>query len=223
MSVNIAIDGPAGAGKSTIAKACAAKLGYVYVDTGAMYRSIALYMIKHGIDVSDENLVSSNVSSVALDISYADGEQRIFLNKIDVTGKIRTPEVSAAASAVSAYKKVRESLLSMQRDIAAKENVIMDGRDIGTTILPNADIKIYLTASADVRGNRRYKELTEKGIKVDLESVINDVKKRDEADLTRAVSPLRMASDAILIDSSDMTIDQVVDKIVNYVNGMIKK
>lgn len=223
MSVNIAIDGPAGAGKSTIAKACAAKLGYVYVDTGAMYRSIALYMIEHGIDVSDENLVSSNVSSVSLDISYADGEQRIFLNKIDVTGKIRTPEVSVAASAVSAYKKVRESLLYMQRDIAAKENVIMDGRDIGTTILPNADIKIYLTASADVRGNRRYKELIEKGMKVDLESVINDVKKRDEADLTRAVSPLRMASDAILIDSSDMTIDQVVDKIVNYVNGMIKK
>lgn len=223
MSINIAIDGPAGAGKSTIAKACAAKLGYVYVDTGAMYRSIALYMIEHGIDVSDEKLVSSEVSSVSLDISYADGEQRIFLNKKDVTDKIRTPEVSAAASAVSAYQKVRESLLSMQRNIAAKENVIMDGRDIGTTILPNADIKIFLTASADVRGMRRYKELTQKGIKIELESVIEDVKKRDKADMTRAVSPLRMASDAILIDSSDMSIDQVEEKIVSYVNGMIKK
>ena len=216
--MNVAIDGPAGAGKSTIARRAAKELGYIYVDTGAMYRGMAYHMLKQGIDISDESAVSKEAEKLSVKISYENGEQAVLVNDCNVTPYIRTPEVSAAASRVSAYAKVREALLNLQKDLARKQSVIMDGRDIGTVVLPNSDVKIFLTASAEIRGKRRYDELISKGQKADLDDIIQDVKKRDEQDMNRAIAPLRQAKDAILLDSSDLTIEEVTEKIVSLVH-----
>ncbi len=211
---NIAIDGPAGAGKSTIAKLVAKKLGFIYVDTGAMYRAIALYLLRGGIPAHDEAAVSGAVHSAKITICYQDSEQKVLLNGEDVSGLIRTEEVGKMASATSAYPAVRAHLLQLQRDLAAFQNVLMDGRDIGTCILPDADAKIFLTASAHVRGLRRYKELMEKGVMCNLQEIEQDIIERDHKDMNREIAPLKQAEDAVLIDSSDMTIDQVVEAII---------
>ena len=217
MGYNIAIDGPAGAGKSTIAKRLAKELNFIYVDTGAMYRGIALYMIRKSIDPRDEAAVSAAVPEAKVTIKYEDGVQKIILNGEDVSGLIRTEEVSFAASTTSAFKAVRAKLLDLQRDLARENDVIMDGRDIGTTILPNADVKVYLTASVETRAKRRYDELIEKGESHDLKKIEEDIRLRDEQDMTREISPLKKAEDAIEVDSSNMTIDEVVETIKSLV------
>ncbi len=216
--MSIAIDGPAGAGKSTIAKKVAKELGYIYVDTGALYRTVALFMIQNKININDENEVNKALDRIDISMKYEDGIQNIYLNKENVNSLIRTIEVSKIASKTSTYKKVREKLLFLQKDIAKKNKVVMDGRDIGTVILPNADLKIFLTASAKVRGERRYKEIIERDERADLQSIIEDIEKRDEQDKNRAISPLRKANDAIEIDSSYMTIDEVTKKIISLLN-----
>lgn len=216
--MSIAIDGPAGAGKSTIAKKVAKELGYIYVDTGALYRTVALFMIQNKININDENEVNKALDRIDISMKYEDGIQNIYLNKENVNSLIRTIEVSKIASKTSTYKKVREKLLFLQKDIAKKNKVVMDGRDIGTVILPNADLKIFLTASAKVRGERRYKEIIERDELADLQSIIEDIEKRDEQDKNRAISPLRKANDAIEIDSSYMTIDEVTKKIISLLN-----
>ncbi|MDD3251041.1 MAG: (d)CMP kinase [Lachnospiraceae bacterium] len=212
---NIAIDGPAGAGKSTIAKMVAKKLGFIYVDTGAMYRAIALYFLREGVCPEEQETICQEVGKAAITIRYQDGAQQVILNGEDVSGQIRTEEVGNMASAISAYPPVRAHLLELQRGLAASQNVIMDGRDIGTCILPHADAKIFLTASAKVRALRRYKELTEKGITCDLEEITQDIIERDARDMNRETAPLKQAEDATLLDSSSMTIDQVVQAIVD--------
>lgn len=216
--MSIAIDGPAGAGKSTIAKKVAKELGYIYVDTGALYRTVALFMIQNKININDENEVNKALDRIDISMKYEDGIQNIYLNKENVNSLIRTIEVSKIASKTSTYKKVREKLLFLQKDIAKNNKVVMDGRDIGTVILPNADLKIFLTASAKVRGERRYKEIIERDERADLQSIIEDIEKRDEQDKNRAISPLRKANDAIEIDSSYMTIDEVTKKIISLLN-----
>ena len=205
---NIAIDGPAGAGKSTIAKLVAKKLDFIYVDTGAMYRAIALYLLRSGVDTADEAAVSEAVKNADITICYRDGAQQVILNGEDVSGLIRTEEVGNTASAVSVYPAVRAHLLELQRSLAASRNVIMDGRDIGTCILPDAEAKIYLTASS-------YKELTEKGTMCNLEEIEQDIIERDHRDMTRETAPLKQAEDAVLLDSSEMTLDQVVQAIID--------
>ena len=211
---SIAIDGPAGAGKSTIARKVAEKLSFIYVDTGAMYRSMALYFIRHDIAAQDEEKIAAACPDIDVSIAYQDGEQQVILNGENVNGLIRTEQVSMMTSDTSKYPVVREKLLSLQRGLAEKENVIMDGRDIGTCVLPNADVKIYLTASAAERTRRRYKEQTERGVDCDIKEIERDIIARDEQDMNREVAPLRQAEDAVLVDSSDMTIDQVVDEII---------
>lgn len=211
---SIAIDGPAGAGKSTIARKVAEKLSFIYVDTGAMYRSMALYFIRHDIAAQDEKKIAAVCPDIDVSITYQDGEQQVILNGENVNGLIRTEQVSMMTSDTSKYPVVREKLLSLQRGLAEKENVIMDGRDIGTCVLPNADVKIYLTASAAERARRRCKEQTERGVDCDIKEIERDIIARDEQDMNREVAPLRQAEDAVLVDSSDMTIDQVVDEII---------
>ena len=215
--MNVAIDGPAGAGKSTIAKACAKELGYIYVDTGAMYRGIALYMVDHKIRPTDIEAVKQALLDVNVTLRYEDGKQLLIVNGQDVSDRIRTPEVSAAASLFSAIPEVRKALLDLQHDIAEKNNVLMDGRDIGTVILPQAQVKIYLDASPEIRGKRRYDELVLKGESVVLEDIIEDVKQRDYQDMHRETSPLKKADDASVVDSSYMTIEEVQNKIVSLV------
>lgn len=211
---NIAIDGPAGAGKSTIAKLAAKRLGFVYVDTGAMYRTIALHILREGIDPQDEAAVSAACRNVNVTIAYKDGVQQVLLNGENVSGLIRAEEVGKTASATSGYLPVREKLVELQKELAKRENVVMDGRDIGTCVLPDAPAKIYLTASVDVRAKRRYGELVEKGVECDLESIAEDIKERDHRDMNREHSPLKQAEDAVLLDSSLMTISQVADAII---------
>lgn len=211
---NIAIDGPAGAGKSTIAKLVAAKLGFIYVDTGAMYRAMAFYFLENGIQPEDETRVSAICGQIDISLRYQDGVQQVILNGRDVSGKIRTEAVGNAASVVSAYRAVRQALLALQQNLAKTSNVIMDGRDIGTCVLPHAQTKIYLTASSHVRAVRRYKELTEKGQMCNLEEIEQDIIDRDYRDMHREIAPLTQAADAVLLDSSEMTIDQVVDGII---------
>ncbi len=211
---NIAIDGPAGAGKSTIAKSIAEKLEYIYVDTGAMYRAMALYMLKHGIPTRDEAAVSKACGLVDITIEYIDGEQQVILNGENVTGLIRTEETGNAASAVAKYNTVRIKMVELQKNLAASANVVMDGRDIGTVVLPGADLKVYLTASTQERAVRRWKELNDKGIPCDVREIEEDIKKRDHQDMNREISPLRKAEDAVLVDSSDLTIEEVIDKII---------
>ena len=215
MSFNIAIDGPAGAGKSTIAKQLAKELSFIYVDTGAMYRSMALYFMRNGIAKEDEAAISDACKTVEVSIAYENGEQQVLLNGENVSKEIRKEEVGKMASATSVYKEVRKKLVELQQKLAADKDVIMDGRDIGTCVLPNAQLKIYLTASVHTRALRRYKELLEKGAACDLEVIKKDIADRDYQDMHREISPLKQAEDAILVDSSDMGIEEVVETIKN--------
>ena len=210
---NIAIDGPAGAGKSTIAKRLAKKLGFIYVDTGAMYRAMAYYFLQHNIDAKDENAIAAACPDVDVTITYENGEQQVLLNGENVNGVIRNEEVGNMASSTSVYPVVRKKLVELQRQLAKSADVIMDGRDIGTCVLPDAQVKIYLTASSATRAKRRYDELTEKGVSCDLAEIEKDIIDRDYRDMHRETSPLRQAEDAVLVDSSEMNIDEVVDAI----------
>ena len=214
---SIAIDGPAGAGKSTIAKLVAKKLDYIYVDTGAMYRAIAYELVRRSIDIEDEKALTDACAKMKIEIKYEDGVQQVYMNGENVTPYLRTEETGNMASKSSAKAPVRAALLDIQRNMAVEHNVVMDGRDIGTNVLPNAETKIYLTASADERANRRYKELTEKGETADFEKIKADIIERDERDMNRDIAPLKQAEDAVLVDSSDMTIDEVVDAILSHV------
>ena len=224
MGFNVAIDGPAGAGKSTIAKRTAKELKLIYVDTGAMYRTIGLYMLKQGIDIHDEDAVTRALPSVQVTIGYDEnGLQRLYLNGEDVTDLIRTPEVSEAASVTSAYPEVREKLLDLQHELARENDVVMDGRDIGTVILPHAQVKIFLTASVRVRALRRMKELLEKGEEVTLEQVESEIRERDYRDSHRETAPLRQAEDAVLVDTSNLTIEEVVAKVCGLIRPVMEK
>jgi cytidylate kinase len=214
MSFNIAIDGPAGAGKSTIAKRAAKELNFIYVDTGAMYRSIALGLLRGCVDVENEAALEAALASIEVTIGYENGEQQVYLNGENVSGLIRTEEVSKMASTSSAKPQVRAKLTDLQRSLASRENVLMDGRDIGTMILPNAQLKIYLTASVRTRALRRYKEQVERGEVCSLEAIEQDIEERDYRDMHRETAPLRQAEDALLVDSSDMTIEEVVERIL---------
>ncbi|MGN0155857.1 MAG: (d)CMP kinase [Lachnospiraceae bacterium] len=217
MSVNIAIDGPAGAGKSTIAKKIAKMLGYIYVDTGAMYRAMALYLLKSDVPVEDGAAISAACQDADISIEYINGEQVVLLNGENVNAYLRTEEVGNMASVSSTNGDVRKKLVQLQQKLAQKADVVMDGRDIGTCVLPNADVKIYLTASSYVRAKRRYEELLSKGETAELEKIEKDIIERDKRDMTREISPLKQAEDAVLVDSSDMTIDEVVSAIVNII------
>jgi len=211
----IAIDGPAGAGKSSIAKILAKKMGYIYVDTGALYRAVGYFVVSRGISTTASDEVVKCLDLIDVQLRYVDGQQRVFINDDDVSEKIRTAEISMAASNVSAIPKVREFLFDLQQDIAKNNNVVMDGRDIGTVVLPNADVKIFLTASPEERAKRRYKELIEKGQKVTYDDVLADVKTRDHNDSTRATAPLKQADDAVLVDTSDLDFEQSVEALYN--------
>ncbi len=217
MSINIAIDGPAGAGKSTIAKKLAQELGYVYVDTGAMYRAMAYYFLQQGIDKTDEAAINAAVDGADVTIRYVDGAQQVLLNGEDVTGSLRSEQVGNMASNTSVYPAVRVKLVALQQKLAQTTDVIMDGRDIGTCVLPDAQVKIYLTASVGTRAKRRYDELVEKGEQPDLEKIEADIEERDYRDMHREMSPLRQADDAVLVDSSEMNIEQVVSAILEIV------
>lgn len=208
MSINIAVDGPAGAGKSSIARAVAEEIGYIYVDTGALYRSIALYSIENKFD--NESLVNS-LDKINIRLEFIDKCQHVFLNDNDVSDKIRTPEVSMGASKVSVIPEVREFLFGLQKKIAAENNIIMDGRDIGTVVLPDADLKVFLTASAEERANRRFKEMTDSSIT--YEQVLEDIKQRDYNDMHRDIAPLKQAEDAVLLDTTGMTMEEVKQKL----------
>lgn len=214
MSFNIAIDGPAGAGKSTIAKRAAKELSFIYVDTGAMYRAIALYLLREKVDITSDEMLEEALKGIEITIGYEAGEQQVYLNGENVSGLIRTEEVSSMASHSSANPQVRAKLLNLQRELAAKENVLMDGRDIGTMILPDAQLKIYLTASVETRAERRFLEQKAKGMECTLEQIAEDIRERDYRDMNRETAPLRRAEDAVLVDSSDMTIEEVVQAIV---------
>lgn len=213
MSFNIAIDGPAGAGKSTIAKLVAKKMEYIYVDTGAMYRAMALYLMREKVDVTNQEEIGEKCQGASITIAYEDGVQVVYLNGENVNPYLRTEEVGNTASATSVVPKVREKLVSLQKELAKNENCVMDGRDIGTCVLPNADVKVYLTASSLVRAKRRFAELEAKGETPDLAKIQADIEERDYRDMHRETSPLKQAEDAVLVDSSDMTIEQVADAI----------
>ena len=215
----VAIDGPGGAGKSTISKAVAKKLGFIYIDTGAMYRTAALFCLRKGIVIEKNPVLCANaIDEIEIDISYQDGEQHIFLNSEDVSSSIRTPEVSMGASAISAIPEVRLKLVELQRTLAGSKNVIMDGRDIGTHVLPDAQVKIFLTAAPETRARRRYEELLEKGQNVTFEAVLSDMQLRDKNDSTREVSPLRPAEDSITLDTSNYTFSESVDAVISIIS-----
>ncbi|MBQ2987210.1 MAG: (d)CMP kinase [Tyzzerella sp.] len=213
MGYNVAIDGPAGAGKSTVAKRVAKELGFIYVDTGAMYRALAVFFLKKGLKPEDTKEIAEVCKEAEVSIGYEEGIQQVYLNRENVTSLLRTEEVGNMASVSSAVREVRAQLLELQRELARTKDVVMDGRDIGTNILPNADVKVYLTASVETRAKRRYLELQEKGVECNLEDIARDIEERDTRDMNREIAPLKQAEDAILVDSSDMTIDEVVDTI----------
>ena len=219
--LNIAIDGPSGAGKSTVAKEVAARRGMLYLDTGALYRTVALRVLESGADTHDEAAVEALLPGTEISLRFTDGEQRVLLGGRDVSDEIRTQPVAMAASDISAMPAVRAFLLELQRGIAAKNDCIMDGRDIGTVILPNADIKIFLTASAEERAARRVKQLAEKGIEADYATVVEEIKQRDEQDSTREISPLKPAPDACIIDSTNMSFEQVVAFISRMIGELV--
>lgn len=214
MGFNIAVDGPAGAGKSTIAKLVAKKMNLIYVDTGAMYRAIALYLLRMGVDINDDEAIIKECVNADITIKYEDGVQVVYLNGENVNAFLRTEDVGNAASKTSVLAPLRAHLLSLQQNMAKSSDCIMDGRDIGTCVLPNADVKIYLTASSEVRAKRRYDELVAKGEECDLAKIQEDIEERDYRDMHREVAPLKQAEDAVLVDSSYMTIDEVVDEII---------
>ena len=218
----IAIDGPAGAGKSSIAKAAAKRLGFIYVDTGALYRTVALHLLKENIDPKDVAAVEAALPNIQVTMGHEEDGQHVYLNGEDVTGLIRTPEVSMMASTSSAIPEVRKFLFSLQTGMAEKYNVIMDGRDIGTVVLPNADVKIFLTASPEVRAMRRYKELMEKGAKDTYEEVLADVIKRDYQDTHRETAPLKPAEDGVILDTSDLNFDEVINELEKIVKAKIE-
>lgn len=222
MGINIAIDGPGGAGKSTVARAVAKQLGFIYVDTGAIYRAIGLKFVRTGKSFTNENIISV-LPGTELSLTHIDGEQHIIIDGEDVSSLIRTQEISSAASKVSAVPEVRAFLLDLQRDIARKNNVIMDGRDVGTVILPNAEVKIFLTANVEVRARRRHRELMAKGLEIPdtFERVLKEVAERDKADSERATAPLKPAEDAVLVDTSDMDFEQSVQTVINIIRRKV--
>lgn len=222
MGINIAIDGPGGAGKSTVARAVAKQLGFIYVDTGAIYRAIGLKFVRTGKSFTNENIISV-LPGTELSLTHIDGEQHIIIDGEDVSSLIRTQEISSAASKVSAVPEVRAFLLDLQRDIARKNNVIMDGRDVGTVILPNAEVKIFLTANVEVRARRRHRELMAKGLETPdtFERVLKEVAERDKADSERATAPLKPAEDAVLVDTSDMNFEQSVQTVINIIRRKV--
>lgn len=215
--MKVAIDGPAGAGKSSIAKAVSKKLGFVYIDTGAMYRAVAVYAIENGIEIKAKNFTKEVLDEIKIDITYEDGAQKIFLLGKDVSDRIREADASIGASNVAVIPAVRLKLVELQRSLAEKTSVIMDGRDIGTYVLPDAEVKIYLTASSDVRAQRRLLEMKEKGMEADFETVKRDIEYRDKNDSEREFAPLRQAEDAVLVDTSDMTIEEVINRITEII------
>lgn len=219
--ISIAIDGPAGAGKSTIAKAVAKKLSFIYVDTGALYRAIGLYALKNNLN--RENEVIFSLKEIKVDLKFENNSQKVFLCDEDVSEKIRTPEVSMMASKVSAISAVRKFLFDLQRDLARKNNVIMDGRDIGTVILPDANVKIFLTASSEKRAQRRYKELVEKGLQVSYDDILNDIIKRDGDDSNREIAPLKAATDAIFVDTSEYNLEESISLVLNVIKNKLKR
>ena len=219
--IHIAIDGPAGAGKSTIARALAAQIGFIYVDTGALYRTVGLFMLRAGVDPADAEAVVPRLDGVQIALTFSEGEQHVLLSGEDVSEAIRTPEVSMAASAVSAIPAVRAFLLSLQKELAAANNVIMDGRDIGTVIMPDAQLKIFLTASPQARAQRRFAQLQEKGEAVSYDEVLRDIQKRDEQDMTRAAAPLKPAPDARLVDTSNCTLDESIARVRELVRDVL--
>ncbi len=219
--INIAIDGPAGAGKSTAARMAAAKLGFIYVDTGALYRTVGVAALRRGIRTDDREKVAAMLPEITAELKFENGIQHVFLNGEDVSDAIRKPEASMAASNVSAIPAVRAFLFGLQKEIAKNNNVIMDGRDIGTVILPDAQLKIFLTASAEVRAKRRFDELAEKGTPVEYDALLDEIKQRDYNDSHRAAAPLKAAEDAVPLDSSDLTLDEVVNRITELANKTI--
>ena len=221
MAINVAIDGPAGAGKSTISRSAAKQLGYIYVDTGALYRTVGLNAVRVGADLESAQSIAKSIEGITVDLTYENGEQAVLLNGENVSAFIRTPGASMAASKVSAIPAVREFLFSLQQDIAKRNNCVMDGRDIGTVVLPNAQVKIFLTASAEARAQRRYKELIEKGQEVKFEDVLEDMNQRDYNDSHRAIAPLKQADDAVLVDTSDLNLEQSIEAVVNTIKERI--
>lgn len=218
MSYNIAIDGPAGAGKSTIAKRIAEELGFIYIDTGAMYRAAALYFIDNRVDTEKDEAIAEACRNIEISIKYIDGVQQVILNGYNVTSRLREEAVGKMASVCSAFGPVREKLVKLQQRLAAREDVVMDGRDIGTVVLPNANVKVYLTASSQARAKRRYLELTQKGISCNIKEIEAEIIERDRRDMERKISPLRKADDAVLLDSSYLSIDEVVNRIIDLMN-----
>lgn len=219
--INVAIDGPAGAGKSTVARAAAQKLGYIYVDTGALYRAVGVYCLRNSIVTTDVDGVGAILKDITVELKFIDGVQHVFLNGDDVSTEIRLPEASMAASNVSAIPSVRAFLFDLQRDIAAKNNCLMDGRDIGTVVLPNAQVKIFLTADPEERAMRRYKELVEKGSEVTFEEVLEDLKVRDYNDSHREIAPLKPAEDSVIVNTTGMTLEESINTIVKTVEEKI--
>lgn len=216
--INIAIDGPAGAGKSTIAKGVAARLGFIYVDTGALYRTVALACVRAGVDPSDEKAVGEELKKIRVELGFQDGTQLVYLNGEEVGDQIRTPQISMCTSAVSKISAVRAFLLDLQRDIAKKHNILMDGRDIATVVLPNADLKVFLFASAECRAERRYKELVEKGQNVTYDDVLADIRQRDYQDSHREIAPLKPAEDAVMFDTTGYDLPTSIDKMIGLIH-----
>ena len=219
--INVAVDGPAGAGKSTVSRSAAKAMGYIYVDTGALYRAVGVNALKNGIDTKDRQAVAESLSDISVDLVFENGEQKVLLNGEDVSSEIRTPDASMAASDVSAVPKVRDFLFDLQRNIASKNNCIMDGRDIGTVVLPNAKVKVFLTASPEERAMRRFRELSEKGSTVKYEEVLEDLIKRDYNDSHREVAPLKQADDAVLLDTTGMTLEQSVESLIKIIKEKV--
>lgn len=223
MMISIAIDGPAGAGKSTVAKKVSAKLGFIYVDTGALYRAVGLYALRQGLSCLDGNTVPPLLPDICVKLKFVDGQQRVFLNGEDVSEAIRQNEVSMAASNVSAIPQVRAFLFDLQRKIAEENNIVMDGRDIGTVVLPHADAKIFLTATAEERAKRRFLELQEKGQQVDYDKLLQEIKERDHNDSTRAIAPLKQAEDAVLVDSSALSLEESVACVTETIETILRQ
>lgn len=217
--INVAIDGPAGAGKSTIARTAAKNLGYIYVDTGALYRAVGVYSLRHGFDTKNADTVAATLPGIQVELKFLGDVQHVFLNGEDVSEEIRTPDASMAASDVSAVPAVRQFLFDLQRDIAKANNCIMDGRDIGTVVLPDAQVKIFLTASPEARAQRRYKELQEKGATDTYEAVLADLKQRDYNDSHRATAPLKPAEDSVLVDTTALTLQESVQKVISVIRN----